>query len=135
MALITCPECGRQVSNRAASCPSCGCPINAPEASKAIKIQLPNSDALGGQGLAMMFVSRDAFVSIKGKKVWTGMHGQLASFDLDGPAEVTVDLGFWANPTTGVVEPGHKYQLVQDLRPHMKATFVLSEVDVIDSGL
>ena len=28
MALINCPECGRQVSDRAASCPDCGCPIN-----------------------------------------------------------------------------------------------------------
>lgn len=29
MALINCPECGKQVSDRAASCPDCGCPINA----------------------------------------------------------------------------------------------------------
>lgn len=29
MALINCPECGKQVSDRAASCPVCGCPINA----------------------------------------------------------------------------------------------------------
>lgn len=27
MALITCPECGKQVSDQAASCPSCGCPV------------------------------------------------------------------------------------------------------------
>lgn len=27
MALITCPECGRQVSERAKACPGCGCPI------------------------------------------------------------------------------------------------------------
>lgn len=27
MALITCPECGKQVSDRAAACPSCGCPL------------------------------------------------------------------------------------------------------------
>jgi len=29
MALISCPECGRQVSDRAVSCPDCGCPISA----------------------------------------------------------------------------------------------------------
>ena len=28
MALIKCPECGRQVSNRAISCPNCGYPIS-----------------------------------------------------------------------------------------------------------
>ena len=29
MALINCPECGKQISDRAASCPDCGYPINA----------------------------------------------------------------------------------------------------------
>lgn len=28
MALITCPECGHQISNRAVSCPNCGCPAS-----------------------------------------------------------------------------------------------------------
>lgn len=28
MALITCPECGKEVSDKAASCPSCGAPLN-----------------------------------------------------------------------------------------------------------
>ena len=28
MALISCPECKTQVSDRAVSCPSCGCPIS-----------------------------------------------------------------------------------------------------------
>jgi len=27
MALIECPECGRKVSDQAASCPQCGCPL------------------------------------------------------------------------------------------------------------
>lgn len=27
MALVKCPECGREVSNKAVSCPGCGCPI------------------------------------------------------------------------------------------------------------
>lgn len=25
--LVTCPECGNRVSDRASACPSCGCPI------------------------------------------------------------------------------------------------------------
>lgn len=29
MALITCPECGNQVSDKATACPSCGCPVDA----------------------------------------------------------------------------------------------------------
>ena len=28
MALITCPECGKEISDRATSCPNCGFPIN-----------------------------------------------------------------------------------------------------------
>jgi TM2 domain-containing membrane protein YozV len=30
MALISCPECATNVSDKALSCPSCGCPISAP---------------------------------------------------------------------------------------------------------
>lgn len=28
MALIKCPECGKEISNQAKNCPNCGCPIN-----------------------------------------------------------------------------------------------------------
>jgi hypothetical protein len=35
MALIRCHECGREVSDRAAACPSCGCPVTAATASPA----------------------------------------------------------------------------------------------------
>ncbi len=28
MSLIKCPECGKEISDRAVSCPNCGCPIN-----------------------------------------------------------------------------------------------------------
>lgn len=28
MALIKCPECGREISDKAASCPGCGCPVS-----------------------------------------------------------------------------------------------------------
>ena len=28
MALIKCSECGKEISDKATSCPNCGCPIN-----------------------------------------------------------------------------------------------------------
>ena len=31
MALITCPECGREISDQAAACPHCGYPIGSPQ--------------------------------------------------------------------------------------------------------
>ena len=27
MALIKCPECGKEISDKASNCPNCGCPI------------------------------------------------------------------------------------------------------------
>lgn len=27
MALVKCPDCGKQISSQAASCPNCGCPM------------------------------------------------------------------------------------------------------------
>lgn len=30
MSLIKCPECGNEISDKAAACPHCGCPINNP---------------------------------------------------------------------------------------------------------
>lgn len=28
MALIKCPECGKEISDKAAACPNCGCPAS-----------------------------------------------------------------------------------------------------------
>ena len=119
MALTTCPDCGKQVSDKAPTCPNCGCPIAKPKQNKTVRIALPKN--------ATVFAGLDL--------LWSGKHGQTAIFDIDTPTKVTIDLGKWANDVTGTVSPGHRYQLVQDMSPHMFATFRLSEVDVIDSGM
>lgn len=36
MALIKCPECGKEISNKAKACPSCGCPLELPKESTTI---------------------------------------------------------------------------------------------------
>lgn len=135
MALIACPDCGKQVSDKAPACPSCGCPIETKRVDKRVRIAIPNTEALGGQGLINAFIAKDATISANGKRLWSGKHGQLAIFELSEPTEVTVNLGRWGNLVSGRVEPGHRYQLVQDQGLHWKATFRLSEVDIIDSGL
>lgn len=59
--------------------------------------------------------------------------GENASFSVDGPTSINIDLGGWANNTEGTVEPRRKYSLVQDMGVHMLATFRITEVDVIDA--
>ena len=86
-------------------------------------------------GLVGIFSSKFASVTANGRVLWEGRHGETATFKLEKPTEITIDLGSWANPTDGIVSPKHKYELVQDYGLHWKATFRLSEVDIIDSGL
>lgn len=130
MALIKCPECGKEISSLAKSCPNCGCPISETKTNSTVKIKLPNIE-LGTMGL---FSSRKATVkSSDGKVLWEGEHGQTAIFDISAPVKVTIYLGNWVNPFSGIIKPGKKYNCVQDMGIHWKATYRLSEVDMIDS--
>lgn len=130
MALIKCPECGKEISDKAASCPNCGCPIAVPKANHTVRIKLPNNVA---DGWAALFSSKDSSVIINGKTVWKGLLGQNASFEIEEPTKVTVYIGSMGNPIEGTVEPGKKYSCVQDMGIHWKATYRLTEVDVIDA--
>lgn len=131
MALIKCPECRNEVSDRCISCPNCGFPIESVNTKGTVRIKMPNNIAIGWVGL---FSSRKCSVdNSQGKTLWQGQHGENASFTIDGITKITINLGGWANPVSGTVEPRKKYSLVQDLGAHMFATYRLTEVDVIDS--
>ena len=131
MALIKCPECGKEISDRASACPNCGCPVAEMSASGVVRIKMPNNIVEGWVGL---FSSRSATVyDDKGKTLWEGKHGENASFTIDEPTRVRVNLGGWANEVEGTVYPKKKYSLVQDMGVHMLATYRITEVDVIDA--
>lgn len=131
MALIKCPECGKDVSDKAIACPNCGCPLSEMVTSGVVRIKMPNNIVEGWVGL---FSSRNATVTDnEGNVLWKGQHGENASFTIDKPTEITIDLGKWANIISGTVYPKKKYSLVQDMGVHMLATFRITEVDVIDS--
>lgn len=131
IALIKCPECGREISDKANSCPNCGCPLADMTTSGTVRIKIPNNIATGWVGLLS---SRNATIKDEsGHVLWTGKHGENARFTLDHPTKIIIELGSWANPVQGMVEPKRKYSCVQDRGVHMLATFRLTEVDVIDA--
>lgn len=131
MALIKCPECGREISDKAKSCIHCGCPLSDIVTSGVVRIKMPNNIV---EGLLVLFSSRRAaVVGPQDKILWEGKHGENASFTIDAPTKVTIDLGGWANAVEGTVYPNRRYTLVQDMGVHMLATFRLTEVDVIDA--
>ena len=134
MALIKCIECSKEISNKATTCPYCGCPISAMSTVGIVKIKLPRTQQISG-GLVGLFSSKSATISSNGIILWRGKHGETASFTVNDITPITIDLGTWGNPVNGYVSPRKKYELIEDYGVHWKATFRLSEVDVIDSGI
>ncbi|MBQ2710783.1 MAG: zinc ribbon domain-containing protein [Clostridia bacterium] len=132
MALIKCIECGKQISDKATTCPYCGCPISEMSTVGIVKIKLPQTEQISG-GWVGLLSSKEASISSGDKILWRGKHGETATFSVNGVTPITVNLGAWGNLVKGFVSPRKKYELVQDYGFHWKATFRLSEVDVIDS--
>lgn len=131
MALIKCPECGKDISDKAVACPNCGCPLDEIVKKGVVRIKMPNNIV---EGLVGLFSSRKAAVKdSNGHVLWEGKHGENARFTIDEPTDIIIELGGWANPVLGIVEPKRKYSLVQDMGVHMLATFRLTEVDLIDA--
>lgn len=131
MALIKCPECSKEISDKANSCPNCGCPLTDLITTGTVRIKMPNNIVEGWVGL---FSSRKAEVKSKyGSILWQGKHGENASFTISEPTEIVINLGGWANEVSGTVYPRRKYSLVQDMGVHMLATYRLTEVDYIDA--
>ena len=131
MALIKCPECGKEVSDKAKTCINCGYPLSEVVTAGIVRIKMPNNIVQGWVGL---FSSRDAeVVDSHGNILWNGHHGENAQFTIDEPTDITINLGGWANSVSGTVYPKRKYALSQDMGVHMLATYRLTEVDVIDT--
>lgn len=131
MSLIKCPECGKEISDKAKTCINCGCPLDEIITSGEVRIKMPNDIVEGWIGL---FSSRNAsIVDNFGNSLWNGQHGENAKFTINEPTEITINLGGWANSVKGTVYPRKKYSLVRDMGVHMFDTFRLTEVDVIDA--
>lgn len=126
MALIKCPECQREISDRAATCIHCGCPLGAASQTK-IKIQ--NCDWT----TFMQPVSVGIYNN--NRLLWSGQTGQVAILNIDTPIEIVIKIEGVVLDTRVVVKPNYRYSLERVrktcLRKNM--SFILNEIDVIDS--
>ncbi len=135
MALIQCPECGKEVSDKAIACPNCAYPISEMQAGGMVKIRIPRAEKMITAFLELFSSRGTSICSIMsmGKMLWSGHLGQTAIFTIEKPTEVTINMGRWVEPLTGIVKANHKYGLIRDYSSYISERFQLSEVDVIDS--
>ena len=128
MALIKCPECSKDVSNKAKICPNCGYPVEMFLSENRVEIKLlPTEKIIGGP--ANFCTSRETVITAKGCTLWKGRHGETAVFNVAVPTVVTIDFGVLANPAKVIVEPNTKYELVYDIQQYQKHNFKLSEIE------
>ena len=78
MAIISCPECGKSVSDKAISCPGCGYPIAKKLEYVLVKLELADTT----QSVSIL--------DGNGNEIWTGKSGETAQIGLEGPTEVTI---------------------------------------------
>lgn len=83
MAMIKCPECGKQVSDKAKACPGCGYPIEDDMPSGIVRIKV-SPLAIGINGNQKVTIYGNC------RTVWEGNTGEVAELYVDQPTEVTV---------------------------------------------
>lgn len=102
MALIKCPDCRKQISSQAASCPQCGCPISSRPTT--VKIRCLSDDR---------HVKRMIF-AINGRRVAETPIGSVATITVNQPTtvDVTIVLGIigGGSPARFKAEPGKCYE-------------------------
>ena len=116
MTLISCPECGSEVSDKAPTCPRCGVPI-----ASAPKDVLIHFDRAAGQLFNIgCTVSSDGTVVAKGKQ------GETLRIPCTEPMEIEVKVKGWFGKPRLVVHPGERYNTTP-----RRGGFIVVKVDQI----
>ena len=122
MALIKCPECGKEISSQAGACPNCGCPI----ANKPTSIKIR---ALSDDGKI-----RCVAYKINGKVVAQVPLGSTATIHINEPTRIRVEnwtLFSTYAPTEFVAIPGKCYESRYCVPKFLKWETIVTEVSII----
>lgn len=94
MALISCPECSTNVSDKALSCPSCGCPIAVP----------PTGSSAAAPTAVTVTKSRGAYIILGILFGAFGFHNFYSGHNLSGGIKIgLILLAFVLDAATGFV--------------------------------
>lgn len=133
MALIKCSECSKEVSDKAKSCPVCGCPIESLSPNGVVRIKvspLRASSAINGNQKVSIMSSVNT--------LWKGNVGETAEIHFDGPTKITekyhLSLMHYGGKCSGTIDPSKskKYN-VSAKQGFMSTKIVLQPVDVFDA--
>ena len=133
MAMIKCPECGNQVSDRAKACIHCGCPIEELAPSGIVKIKvsvLKSPTGFNGNQKVSIFAN--------GKTLWEGKSGEVAELNFDGATSISVkyhmSMMHYGGECSGVIDPSKSKKYNVSARQGIMSTkLVLQQVDVFDA--
>ena len=126
MALIKCPECGKEMSDKAQACIHCGCPL----LNGKVYIKMPTAKDNPA------FSTKGQYSIIDGNKevLYHGVVGSLAEFVITDRTEISFKClwGLDRRPIyLGCVEPGKNYQVIIDFSTSFMPKFRLVECQVI----
>ena len=128
MAIRKCPECGKDVSDKAKVCVHCGYPFKENKTVKIFFPVIPNKIPVSRARI-------EAYVD--GKLVFSGGEAvEVASFEIQKPTRVTIKIQRWSDKAfVYPIEPGKRYQLIVKIAPRslIGLDVSLNEVDVIDA--
>lgn len=103
MALIRCPECNSEVSDRAGACPRCGFPIQQKMNEHLIRIKMPVKPSSGMFG-AWRVIRQDT-----GLEIGKVQPKEIFEFESDKPVDLEIKSGGALIGFDFSVSPGKKY--------------------------
>ncbi len=103
MALINCPECNQQISDKATSCPKCGCPISSQSNNNIVEIYFPHwqSGTIRGKCSVLEY----------GQEIATCRSGETVTIECSSPRKITVTSTGCIKSAEQEVSPGEKYKI------------------------
>lgn len=136
MAMINCPECGKQVSDKATACPNCAFPLGELRTDGMVRIKMIPSGI--PKQIQHQFGRAISIYNYETQELlWQGKQNQIASFRIEKPTTLYFTKTLVGYEFTAQVEANKKYQFAVTnnnlLGIKWKNRFTLSEVDTIDS--
>ena len=126
MAIVSCPECGKQVSDRASACPNCGCPITEAQPSNVAKLYIAQHPNVPGCLVPIKHTDGRLLANARAGAVFT-------ITDMDRPYTYNLCGTFGGTMLTVTLEPGKRYKAtwgVGFFSPRLTSCY---EVDIIDA--